>query len=501
MTGFCLSLISPAVFANHPTLLSNCNAFKLETGDFIHRVNELVSQIESLAYTDRIVQDKIKAGEDITNQVYAAGLINKMQDCNEDIASPNIQVVGGDPINKTKGKSFTLILRAMNSPHCHAIDSGICRDGSNVRKRPEIPNKPAGQWGQCLNNIVTWGMTLGKNLPMPNVAYINVELNLPSLTTPSPVKPINSCQTRPFSNACALLDNGEADAKQTATCLTLLQEIKDTINKVHQLNTQQQLAGLGIQQREELLAGLLKSLVIPKQIPDSDLIQKDRMISAESIYNSGPNNNIDSQYWTSELSKYDQIGDRIYQKACSNGWQYLFETPSYWTTLFGGKRQDIIMQILAEFQTVIPIILRNNQIYFENKSLFSRIADKDTTEAYYVPPTLSEKDPLYPWRDTIILTGWSYQTKLANPVYFDVFIRILLEEMMHAHQRELWENDLEDGKLPKETNACYQAHLFKYNAVLYSGSNAYASQPLELHAKIFSEYVKFSLFDTGRKCP
>ena len=389
----------------------------------------------------------------------------------------------------------------MNSLHCHAIDSDISRDGSNVRKRPEIPNKAAGPWGQCLNNIVTWGVTLGKNLPMPNVAYINVELDFPSFAMPAPAKPINSCQVRQFSDDCILLNNNVANAKQEAKCLTLLQDVEDTINRVHLLNTQQQLAGLGIQQKEELLAGLLKSLVIPKQIPDSDLIQKYRIISAENIYNSGLNNNIDNQYWTSELGKYDQISDRIYQKACTNGWQYLFETPLYWITLFGGKRQDIIMQILGEFQSVIPIKLRGNQIYFEDKSLLSRMADLDTREAYYVPPSLDNKNSLYPWRDTIILTGWSYQTKLANPVDFKVFIRIFLEEMMHAHQRELWENDLENGKLPKETNACYQAHLFKYNAVLYSDANAYWSQPLELHAKQFSEYVNSSLFDTGRKCP
>ncbi|MCG8316637.1 MAG: hypothetical protein MI976_25770 [Pseudomonadales bacterium] len=503
MIGLCLSLISPQALANHPTLLSNCNSFKLDSGDFVRRVDALVGKIDNLVRTDSNVQQEVKAGKDITQNVYAAGLINKIQDCNEDATNPNIQVVGGDPLKNTTGKSFTLILRALNTPHCRAIRAGIRRVGRSVRIRPEIPNKPKGQWGQCLSNPITWGMTLGKNLPMPNVAYINVEANFPATTVPSPSNAGGSCQVRQFSNVCALFRKGKANAQQKAECSTLLQGIEDTINKIHRLNAQRQLASLSIKQREALMAGLLSSTVIPEQMPDADLIVKYRLEAAERLYRSGPNNNIDSQYWTTELSKYDQISDRIYQKACANGWHHLFDTPFHWTTMFGRKRQNIIMQLLAEFQSVIPITLRGNQIYFEDISWISRIMNLNLTEAYYVPPSLPKADRLYPWRDTIVLTDWSYQAQLVMPVDFKDFIRILLEEMMHAHQRELWEDALIKGGLPNHSNACYQAHLFMYNAVLYSSSTggAYENQPLEIHAKQFSEYVRSSLFAPGRACP
>lgn len=502
--GACLSLAAPKAFANHPTLLSNCNSFKLETGDYTRRVDALLGQIERLVNTDSTVRDKVRTGQDITQHVYAAGLYNRMQDCNEDAASPNIQVVGGDPINNTTGNSFTLILRALNTPHCRAIDTGLNRVGRTARKRPEIPNKPAGQWGQCLSNPITWGMTLGKNLPMPNVAYINVKVNLPANTTPPPTNAGNTCQVRQFPNDCVLLSNGKANAQQKAQCQTLLKDVENAINKIAKLSQQQKLASLSTQQREELLAGLLRSTVVPNQIPDADLITKYRLVYAEAVYTSGPNNNIDSRYWTSELSKYDEISDRIYQRACANGWNNLFDTPFLWTTMFGSTRQDIIMQILAEFQSVIPITLRENQIYFEDLSLLSRILNQNQTEAYYVPPSLPKNHRLYPWRDTIVLTNWSYQTKLAVlPVNFKDFIRIYLEEMMHAHQRELWEDELVKGKLPVSSHACDQAHIFMYNGALYSNSlgGAYENQPLELHAKKFSEYVRSSLFAPGRQCP
>ena len=109
MIGLCLSLISPQALANHPTLLSNCNSFKLDSGDFVRRVDALVGKIDNLVRTDSNVQQEVKAGKDITQNVYAAGLINKIQDCNEDATNPNIQVVGGDPLKNTTGKSARVI--------------------------------------------------------------------------------------------------------------------------------------------------------------------------------------------------------------------------------------------------------------------------------------------------------------------------------------------------------------------------------------------------------
>ncbi len=120
----------------------------------------------------------IKAGEDITEAVYAAGLLDRSPGCNHGDVGLNVEVKGGDLTGRLSivgGAGFTVLVRALPYKHCHYF-SKVGTTSPVFQVRGEPPGARPTAFGQCINNPALPFITLGKTLPLPNTVYVFKEL-------------------------------------------------------------------------------------------------------------------------------------------------------------------------------------------------------------------------------------------------------------------------------------------------------------------------------------
>ncbi len=482
------------------TILQNCNTYKLSPELYTARLDELTDKIARLIADSPALGASMKKGEDLTDEVYSAGLLGRIDDCKEDPRKPNFQVIGGDILSSdghgdTSG--FTLVVRLLPHGHCKAV-SGLGRVDRRVLVRPEIADKGPGSFGTCVGNPVTKIITLGKDLPMPNTAYLYQMVKLkPPPESADPTT--EACKFPSVLNECVLWNQGKASSSQIATCKSAIDRVELASYKIRALDIKGNLLYQSPKQRERLLFGLAEAPVMKE---DPKGVDKLRRQMATLLYKTGSNNNLDPAYWVEQLGEYDKLISRIRAAACRNGWQDLFAKPELWRSMSAKDKYDIFQQVYKEFAAVTHLKLRGPGINFVDYTVLYKLRmilfGGVYTEAGYVPP--GNKD--YP--DSIIMLKHSYDGKWYWPADFKYALRVILEELMHGHQRELWEEQLYDHKLPVDSMACVQASMFFYNAILYTkgevDEKAYESQPLELHAKRYSTYTINKLFGTPLSC-
>lgn len=154
---------------------SECNYFKIPPPMISSRLDGFVNGVTSLITRSPELQRAIGDGQDITEAVYADGLLQRVAGCMHSDAGPNVQVLGGnatpDHAGRQGANGFTVIVRALPYRHCLELHKRP-RGNPSYQVRGEPPGQAPWPFGKCVSNPVLTVFTLGKTLPLPNTAYI-----------------------------------------------------------------------------------------------------------------------------------------------------------------------------------------------------------------------------------------------------------------------------------------------------------------------------------------
>jgi hypothetical protein len=192
LVGRALLILSTACVLSSPLaaqsgpVLRDCNQHQYEPETLVSLVELLGKEITRLVDSDaelrRLVQQG--AGQDLTNQIYSAGLLQRVPDCTE----PVVHVQTGNQVPGSADRAapgafgFTIVVKAMPKPHCEAMKrSQQFQRPFAVRFEPP-GNRSNWRLGACASNPIPGILALGRTLPQPNTAYLffPVRLSLPA---------------------------------------------------------------------------------------------------------------------------------------------------------------------------------------------------------------------------------------------------------------------------------------------------------------------------------
>jgi hypothetical protein len=170
-----LYLCAPAVPALSAAALSDCGYYQATPSALHASLNSFVSDISELITQREDLQAAIAEGVDITEEIYAAGLLGRVDDCIHDDAGRNVEVVGGfvtvGELDAWEGEvGFTVIVRGLRFQQCKKLAQIPRNLDLSFWVRGEPPGDVPRNMGDCLNlpALLRFGMTL----PQPNTAYI-----------------------------------------------------------------------------------------------------------------------------------------------------------------------------------------------------------------------------------------------------------------------------------------------------------------------------------------
>lgn len=487
------------------TAFSDCGYYKLPAEQFAAALDAFADDVQAHIQQNPQLRDTLIRRGNITQNLYDAGLIERVPGCIQDPAGFNVEVVGGDPLGIVEGpdvdaSGFSLVVRGLPQPLCREVQAQS-GSGRPVRVRPEPPGQAPGVVGECVSNPITWAVTLGRTLPMPNTAYVYQRIALPApvanpLTGLCPIDPADQLALLNVGEQapCMAMRNANASAEQKAQCEKMTAQIRTELNHQQQNWNAPALAAHSVQQRLDMIRPLFVTFYTP---PDPDLLL-DRQRHLIGLYVNGPEHNVDPDYWNNELKEYDRIAEAIRKSACDNRWEMVLEEPAIWKGLSQESKARILYQIYEAFKTIKPIQLK--QFAMEQFSLFDW-RDYELN-GFYIPPAQGKYGDQY--RDSIIIKPQGFHLTLAGGyVSLQHALETVLEELMHAHQHELKDQYMA-GELARASHACDQAALFLYNSISPANDPEadiiarnleallklhYSSQPLEYHAKKFATHT------------
>lgn len=185
--GFVAALIFVSSFIASPlyaqAIVKDCSSFRENPASFAKSVHKLVDEVLRLSQRDAALRRSIEAGGRLTERIYAAGLIERVPDCNHEAGKPNLEVLGGAfPVSGTpqsagldgKGNGVTVIIRGQPYTHCKAFQAAAVTGGEkrSTIVRFEPPGSKPDAFGKCRVGNLIGSIMSGRNLPQPNTVYI-----------------------------------------------------------------------------------------------------------------------------------------------------------------------------------------------------------------------------------------------------------------------------------------------------------------------------------------
>jgi hypothetical protein len=495
----CLLLLAfPTVARAFP----ECGYYELSPDGFLTALDTFANDVQAHIQRNPELLDVLAQRGNITQSLYDAGVIEQVPGCAAFSDEPNVEVVGGDPLELVEtthadATGFSLIVRGLTRPSCQAIQDHPGQDRP-MRVRPEVPGRAPGTVGDCIENPVVRALTLGRRMPMPNTAYVY---------QPIVAKPqVGLCALDPAEQLakssiekdapCVAVQKGHARPDQVVQCEGMIQQIRNELTRQDDMLSTHDLEGYSIEQRLALIRPLYMSYFLPQ---DPALIN-DRQRQLTRIFTAGPEGNVDAVYWAGELNAYHRIGEAVHQIACEKGWATLLRFPDSWGDLSKESKIAFLNDVYLAFKTVKPIKL--GQLKFVD-DIWQGI-QLANLKGLYIPDGSNQFGE--DMRDSIIITQQGY---LLPFVSLKDALAVLLEELMHAHQFEV-QTQYMDGTLPQASHACVQAAMFFYNTlspakdpdanvvsqtIEKAMQTQYRSQPLEYHAKKFAKLVAGQILD------
>lgn len=163
--------------------MSDCSYYKIDPSMFAANLNGFVDDIADLVEKKRNLKTAVSQGRDITDEIYAAGLLGRVPGCIHSDAGRNVEVFGGDVTGSfgTGSIGFTVVVRALPSRHCRQLKGVSNSRNRYFQVRGEAPKKAPTPYGECLDNPVL-PFVYG-TLPLPNTAYVYQQIRPATLPT------------------------------------------------------------------------------------------------------------------------------------------------------------------------------------------------------------------------------------------------------------------------------------------------------------------------------
>ncbi len=445
--------------------LMECNYFKMQPAAFVAAAHGLFDAAQKMADQDPGFRAAAQAGGNLTAAAYSANLIGRVSDCNHGPGRKNIELVAGPFPERghpdlSGKKGLTLIISALPNSHCEALRNSTQGHpaGRRVTARFEPPGSPAEAFGTCRKGNPF--LALG-NLPQPNTIYIFQPLQPPapqqtscwrSNAPPGKLasrfaKVFNACETNPNSAICQ-----SAITRQNAA-----------IAKVSQLKASGQFGPLDVKARAKLLYDVLNPIQNLSVFRDT----------RDYIYKTNSQNNVDLDFLSSELGKYNQIIAHFRANPPSG------QDPKT-------VAEEVAGVVWAKLGGVKPIPIR------------------------IVPAQITS-----PCGARMVSTATEKYIEFQNCGYNvsgPSFYETIIEEAVHHTQHELAEKFCR-GEIAETDVAYTQAWMFFMNNFLSTSggytrkqegrnlpflrcrlANPYCGQPLEYHAKAVSYYIRDNAF-------